>query len=452
MIAEWIQRFPDYIDVIARQAARSDGSTRGAQGQGQTPSPQLRQTGSSVANAPPHESGPLTVRPQDSRTPKNPSATPRLPGTVDYSPRLGTEGPDPKTVPPLSPTQLPDSGPRVTPGPGGSSPNQEECAPPVSSIGRFQLRSVVGQGGFGTVYRAYDPVLDREVALKVPRFVACEPEQIKRFLTEAKAAARLRHPNIVAVFDCGEVEGMYYIAAEFVPGEPLSTRLARERPTFAQVARWVRDLASALAYAHGEGIVHRDIKPANIMIDRRLRPQLTDFGLAKLRAEGAAHTSRKRALGAAPAGETASMTATGAILGTPAYMAPEQARGEGKAVGPHSDQYSLGAVLYELLTGRRPFAEVQPTQGAFPLEAVLRKIATTAPAPLRLLRPEIPQDLEAICLKAMAKEPKDRYADAGELASDLELWLKGALLRASGSNGIARSKSRPAPGWRRGSP
>jgi hypothetical protein len=280
VIAEWIQRFPNYIDVIARAAAPGDASNRGVHGQGRTASLR-RQPGGSVTSAP-HESLPPTMRPEGMRVPKNPPAAPRLPETVDYSPRLGTEEPVPKTVPPLSPTQPPENGPCAISGSSGSSPNQQEGAPPMRSIGRFQLLGAVGQGSFGTVYRAYDPVLDREVALKMPKFIGREQEQIKRFLTEAKAAARLRHPNIVAVFEAGEADGVDYIATEFVCGEPLSRRLRRERPTFRQAAQWVRDLALALEYAHSEGVIHRDIKPDNIMIGDSQRPQLMDFGLAKV--------------------------------------------------------------------------------------------------------------------------------------------------------------------------
>jgi serine/threonine protein kinase len=389
VIVEWIRRFPNYSAVIravrARAAARSGGSTRGA---------------------------------QDLRIPKNPSATPGLPGTVDYSPRLGTEAPVAKTIPPLSPTQPPQSGPYAISGSSGRSPNQEEGAPPMKSIGRFQLLSVVGQGSFGTVYRAYDPVLDREVALKVPKFIAREPEQIKRFLTEAKAAARLRHPNIVAVFEAGEADGVDYIATEFVCGEPLSRRLKRERPRFRQTAQWVRDLALALEYAHSEGVIHRDIKPDNIMIGDNQRPQLMDFGLAKMLAE-AAPDLQKPVTGEGT--QASSATADGTLMGTPAYMAPEQARGDIKAVGPHSDQYSLGVVLYELLTGQRPQIATR-APGSFTVGS--EGISAQVPIRPRHLNHKIPRNLEAICLKAMAREPAERYASAADLAVDLQRWLQ----------------------------
>jgi serine/threonine protein kinase len=417
VIAEWIQRFPNYIDVIARAAASGDASNRGVHGQGRTASLR-RQPGGSVTSAP-HESLPPTIRPEGMRVPKNPPAAPRLPETVDYSPRLGTEEPVPKTVPPLSPTQPPEIGPCAISGSSGSSPNQQEGAPPMRSIGRFQLLSVAGQGSFGTVYRAYDPVLDREVALKVPKSIGREREQIKRFLTEAKAAARLRHPNIVAVFEAGEADGVEYIATEFVSGEPLSRRLERERPSFRQAAQWLRDLALALAYAHGEGVIHRDIKPANIMIGDSQRPQLMDFGLAKVLAEAAPADLQKPVTGAGI--QASSATADGAIMGTPAYMAPEQARGDIKAVGPHSDQYSLGAVLYELLTGQRPqLAKRAPGSSTVGSGGIFVQVPTRP----RQVNRQIPKNLEAICLKAMAKDPAERYASAADLAVDLQRWLQ----------------------------
>jgi eukaryotic-like serine/threonine-protein kinase len=275
-------------------------------------------------------------------------------------------------------------------------------APALAHIGRFEVRTALGQGAFGRVYRAYDPVLDRQVALKVPRLPPDRPDQVERFLGEAKAAARLKHPNIVAVFESGKAGDDYFIASEFVEGVPLSVRLEEGPPDFTRSARWVRDLALALAYAHGEGIVHRDIKPANVMVSKTGRPQLMDFGLA-------------RRAGAATEGE-------GSFVGTPAYAAPEQARGDAAKVGPHSDQYSLGVVLYELLTGRRPFDG--------PTHLVLALVQGRNPPPPRSLNPRVPPDLEAICLKAMAKEPRRRYPDAGDLADDLRRWLRGEPVSA----------------------
>jgi WD40 repeat protein len=281
---------------------------------------------------------------------------------------------------------------------------------PLGQIGRFELRAALGQGAFGKVYRAYDPVLDRPVALKIPKFPPDQPGQLERFLGEAKAAARLRHPNLVAVFEIGQAGADHYIAAEFVEGMPLSVRLAERPPSFRRAAQWVRDLARGLAYAHDQGVVHRDIKPANIMIGANDRPQLMDFGLAK-RAAGADLVA-----GSAPSDAAADQTREGAVVGTPAYMAPEQARGDLRAVGPHSDQYSLGVVLYEMLTGRKPFDG--------PVRAVLARVIAREPPDPREINPDIPKDLETVCLKAMAKEPGRRYASVHELADDLARWLR----------------------------
>lgn len=285
-----------------------------------------------------------------------------------------------------------------------TSSTVRRVVPTIGKVGRFELKQALGQGAFGTVYRAYDPVLDREVALKVPRFPPDQPIKTERFLREGKAAANLRHPNIVSVFESGQADGSAYIASEFVDGATMSAQVERERPSLRQAVAWVRDLANALDYAHTEGVIHRDIKPQNIMIGQRGRPQLMDFGLAK-RVE-----------------EDATLTTDGAILGTPTYMALEQARGDQKAIGAHSDQYSLGIVLYELLTGRKPF------EG--PPHSVLAQVTAQEPPRPRKLDAGIPPDLEAVCLKAIEKEPRQRYATAGAFAADLERWLEGTPVTA----------------------
>ena len=206
-------------------------------------------------------------------------------------------------------------------------------------IGRFEIRSRLGSGAFGTVYRAYDPVLDREVALKVPRAAVLESLKARaRFLREPKAAAQLRHPNIVPVFDAGSDGEHYYIASAYIEGRTLEEVIDAERPDFRRAAEIVRDLADALDYAHRMGVVHRDVKPANIMIDQHGKPLLMDFGLARL------EESEEK------------LTQDGSVMGTPAYMAPEQADRAFGEVGPASDQYSLGVVLYELLCGQTPFS------------------------------------------------------------------------------------------------
>jgi WD40 repeat protein len=284
----------------------------------------------------------------------------------------------------------------------------------AEALGRFELRGLLGEGAFGTVYRAYDPLLDRDVALKIPKFSSRQTRFAERFQREARAAARLRHPNIVAVFEGGAAQGQPYIASEYIEGLPLSDRIAAGPPEFRQSAAWVRELAQALDYAHGEGIIHRDVKPANILLNAANRPQLMDFGLAKLVGD-----------------EDAGLTADGSIVGTPAYMSPEQARGELEAVGPLSDQYSLGVVLYELLTGRKPFLG--------PPHTVIAQVAAEEPPAPRSFDARIPQDLEAICLRAMEKSPDRRYGDLSAMADDLERWLSGRETRA-----------RPIGLWERG--
>jgi WD40 repeat protein/DNA-directed RNA polymerase subunit RPC12/RpoP len=271
--------------------------------------------------------------------------------------------------------------------------------PSAGSIGRFEIKSALGGGGFGVVYRAFDPVLGREVALKVPKFGPEDAKRTQRFLIEAQAAAHLHHPNIVAVFESGQAGDKAFIASEYVAGKPLSVRSEENPPSFQEAALWTRALADALDYAHDEGIIHRDIKPDNIMMAAKDRPQIMDFGLAKR------------------TDEDSSMTGDGSILGTPAYMSPEQARGETDRVGPHSDQYSLGVVLYELLTGKRPF------EG--PPHSVVAQVAGQVPPAPRKLNARIPEDLEAICQQAMEKEPENRYSDLSAMTADLDRWLSG---------------------------
>ncbi|MEI8375109.1 MAG: SUMF1/EgtB/PvdO family nonheme iron enzyme [Planctomycetota bacterium] len=272
-------------------------------------------------------------------------------------------------------------------------------------IGRFDVRRRLGAGAFGQVYLARDPLLDRDVALKVPRASALQSETRRaRVLIEAKAAAQLRHPNIVPVYEAGRDGETYYIASAFIEGETLEGTIDEKRPDFRQAAKLVMDLAGALDYAHGLGVVHRDVKPANIMLDRKGNPLLMDFGLARLEAA------------------ESKLTHDGTVLGTPSYMPPEQAAGQLDMVGPASDQYSLGVVLYELLCGATPFSG--------PPSLVISLVINQEPLSPRKENPSIPKDLETICLKAMAKVRLHRYPSCQALAEDLRRWLTGESITA----------------------
>ena len=273
-------------------------------------------------------------------------------------------------------------------------------------IGRFEIRGFLGSGGFGEVYRAFDTLLKRDIALKLPHpgLLTSEADRA-RLMREPQVAAQLRHPNIVPIYDAGEESGQFYIAAAFIDGRTLKDRLDEEqRPDFRQAAKLVISLADALDYAHCEGIVHRDVKPANIMLDGKGEPLLMDFGLARLR------EAEDR------------LTHEGTILGTPAYMSPEQAAGKGDEIAPTSDQYSLGVVLYELLCGERPF------EG--PAAAVVALVISQEPKSPKVHKPEVPKDLDTICLKAMAKRREERYANCERLAADLRRWLDNEPIRA----------------------
>jgi WD40 repeat protein len=295
-------------------------------------------------------------------------------------------------------------------------------------IGRFQIKAWLGRGGFGDVYLAFDPVLERDVALKVPRAkTLSNPSRVARFLREAKSAARLRHPHIVPVFDSGQDGNHYYIAAAFIEGRSLDDALLEKKAVdFVQIATLVRALAEALAYAHSQGIVHRDVKPANIMLDVKGAPYLVDFGLAA-RLDGSADTDHPSDNAPDDPGivdvdakmtqlADPQMTVKRIRMGTPSYWSPEQAAGLLEKVKAPTDQYSLGMVLYEMLCGHPAFSGPP---------VLLQALAQVTPPPLpRGINPAIPEDLEAICLKTLAKRPEDRYSNCQELADDLRRWLE----------------------------
>ncbi len=282
-------------------------------------------------------------------------------------------------------------------------------------MGRFRLEKRLGAGAFGTVYRAADPVLGRAVAVKTPQAgVLGKPDAVRRFLIEAKAAAKLRHPNIVPVYEAGVEEGRPYFVSAYIPGHTLAAEVDEQPMPPRQAAAVVRKLAEALAYAHREKVVHRDIKPSNIMVDALGEPLIMDFGLARfVLSEGP--DDEDAGTGDAPvAAGDAIQTHVGAFMGTAPYMAPEQALSSGQA-DALSDQYSLGATLYELLTGRTPFAG--------PVEIVRHNVLHQEPPPVRSLIPAVPRDLAAICAKAMSKARDRRYADCQALADDLRRFL-----------------------------
>jgi serine/threonine protein kinase len=276
-------------------------------------------------------------------------------------------------------------------------------------FGRYRIIRQLGRGAMGTVFLAHDTLLDRQVALKVPHFAEDDPDLLERFTREARAAAVLNHPNICPVHDVGQIDGIHYLTMAYVEGRPLAELLRSASPLpQRQAAAIVCTIAQALQEAHERGVIHRDLKPSNIMINQRQEPVIMDFGLAR-RVHGV----------------DVRLTQSGALVGTPGYMAPEQVSGDTGKLGPACDIYSLGVILYELLTGRLPF------EG--PLAAVLAQVLTQAPRPPSEMRPDLARPLEAICLRAMSKKAADRYRTMGELAAALAGCLGAPNLAAEAS-------------------
>jgi hypothetical protein len=278
---------------------------------------------------------------------------------------------------------------------------------------------VLGRGGMGVVYKARQLQLDRVVALKMIRAGGhAGPEELARFRREAEAVARLQHPNIVQIHEVGEHDGLPFFSLEFCESGSLADKLDGTPQSPREAARLVETLARAVQAAHERHIVHRDLKPANVLLAADGTPKVTDFGLAK-----------KLDAGDNP-------TVSGAILGTPSYMAPEQAGGRSKEVGPAADVYALGAILYELLTGRPPFL-------AATMMDTLARVCADEPVPVRRLQPGVPRDLETVCLKCLEKDPTKRYASARDLAEDLRRFGAGEPVRARPVGVVGR-------GWRWG--
>jgi WD40 repeat protein len=311
------------------------------------------------------------------------------------------------------PATVSATGPVLTE-PAASPPSGEREVPHPPG---YEVMRELGRGGMGVVYLARQTALNRTVALKM--ILAgnhAGEDDLARFLGEAEMAAGLRHPNLVQVHECGRYQGLPFFSLEYVAGGSLAERLQDGPLPPTQAACVVEQVARAMAHAHDQGVVHRDLKPANVLLEPGGAPKVTDFGLARRVASGSG------------------VTATGAVLGTPSYMAPEQAEGKGKQAGPTADVYALGAVLYECLTGRPPF------RGPTPLDTLLQVVGNE-PVPVRRLQPGVPRDLETICLKCLQKESGKRYATAEALAEDLRRFEAGEPIAARPVGALER-------GWR----
>ena len=283
-----------------------------------------------------------------------------------------------------------------------------------STISHYEIRRELGVGAFGTVYLGYDTKLERQVAIKVPRRLLPIEREKKRFLREARLAAALHHPNVVSIHEVNDNDGVLYIVSDYVEGLPLDRWLKVNQLTQADAVRLCIKICEAIQHAHESGVIHRDIKPSNIMIDAEISPHVMDFGLAKHLADE-------------------SISIDGNISGTPAYMSPEQARGENQTVDGFADIYALGVILYELLTGELPFRGSAQT--------LLHQVIHDEPPSPRKLNRMIPRDLETITLKCLAKARRQRYSSVARLSEDLARWLVGEPIQARPINWMHR-------GWR----
>jgi eukaryotic-like serine/threonine-protein kinase len=287
-----------------------------------------------------------------------------------------------------------------------ATPSFFDTSCPLPKMPGFEILERLGSGGMGVVYKARDTSLDRLVAIKfILSGVHAGPKERKRFYDEAQVVARLEHPNIVQIYEIGEAEGWPYITLQYLEGGSLAQKLNGDPQLPGEAAKLVETLARATQAAHQRGIVHRDLKPGNVLLTADGTPKIADFGLAK-RINGP---------------ET--QTVSGTVMGTPSYMAPEQAHGTKDLVGPAADIHALGAILYELLTGWPPYKSGSYVDTIF-------KVMMEEPTPPRQVQPSVPRDLETICLKCLHKEPQKRYASAEDLAEDLRRFLAGEPIRA----------------------
>jgi serine/threonine protein kinase len=344
---------------------------------------------------------------------KDPDAASQGSAANDYLNTLATQdGTDLRFPPPPPPAgQVPGIDWQAA-GQATLTPTAGAPAPPA--IPGYEILGVLGRGGMGVVYKARHLKLQRLVALKMILAGGhASGEQLSRFRTEAEAVARLQHPNVVQIHEVGELDGLPFFSLEFVEGGSLADRLDGTPWLPRQAAQLVETLARAVHVAHQNGIVHRDLKPANVLLTVDGVPKITDFGLAK------------------KLDATAGPTGTGDVMGTPSYMAPEQAGQHSQPIGPATDVYALGTILYELLTGRPPF------KGATPVDTVFQ-VVHEEPVPPRRLQPKLPRDLETVCLKCLQKEPHKRYASAEALADDLRRFLQDLPIQARPAGKLER--------------
>lgn len=281
---------------------------------------------------------------------------------------------------------------------------ENEMPKPGEQIGHFRIERELGKGGFGSVYSAFDLQLQRRVAIKVPRMLEMKKWQAEVFVREARTAAQLRDSNIVAVHEVGRDGDRVYIVSDLIEGVTLREWMDQAKPDPRTAAQMLSKVAKAIHRAHQSGIIHRDLKPRNILVDYNHEPHVTDFGLAKRDAP-----------------EEITLTADGQVVGTPAYMSPEQVTGRSQHADARTDVYALGVVLYEMLTGTRPYRGDS--------DLLVNEITGGQPTPPQLINPRVPKDVEAICLRAMSLEPADRFLSAAEFAEDLDRFVAGQPTR-----------------------